>query len=376
MTKTSIIISFSLFFLIGFLVSFGANYLLYRSIVRFFRVSSIEARYYLLVAAIILSLSFFASQALSHWSEGAWSRIFYLLANSWIGILMNLLMAVFLVWGVEKILKLFGFNLNTQIFASTLFILAVAFSIYGIWNAFNPRVKNIDIKINNLPSQWQGKTIVQLSDVHLGIVHREAFLQNVVDKTNSLKPDLILITGDLFDGMDGDLSVFVGPLNDLQATRGIFFVTGNHETYLGVDKALAILARTKIKVLRNETVQIEGLQIAGLDYSVFANSKNNVINSIQSQPNFIKGAPSVLLYHIPADAAQAKEAGIDLQLSGHTHHGQIFPIHFFEWLIYKKYYYGLYQDGDFSYYASSGIGTWGPPMRTGNAPEIVAITLK
>jgi len=376
MPKLSVILSFSLFFLVGLAITFGANYLLYHSVVRFFKISSLPVKHYLFIVAVILAVSFIAAEVLARWGENNFIRIFYLAANVWLGILVNLLLAVLLVWLVEKISNFFTFNLNTVATAAFFFILAVVFSIYGIWNAFNPRVKNLEIKINNLPAAWQGKTVVQLSDVHLGNIHRVSFLENVVEKTNALKPDLIVITGDLFDGMDGDLSVFIDPLNRLQAKEGIYFVTGNHETYLGLDKVLAILAKTKIRVLRNETVELDGLQLVGLDYTVFSNSQNVVKNLISAQPNFIKGAPTILLYHIPADIKQAQAAGVSLQLSGHTHHGQIFPVQFFEWLIYGKYYYGLHQDGSFSIYTSSGVGTWGPPMRTGNVPEIVAIKLE
>ncbi len=241
--------------------------------------------------------------------------------------------------------------------------------------------KNITVKIKNLPAAWQGKTIVQLADIHLGHVHGLTFLRDMVDKTNAQNPDLILITGDLFDGMDGDLNIFVEPLNSLRAKNSVFFVTGNHEAYVGLGRALAALHQTNIKILANEVVDVSGLQIVGLDYSLLNDStgftgqssdEGKIINSLSG---FDRNKPSLLMYHAPINIEQAVASGINFQLAGHTHHGQIWPFNFFTWLIYGQYDYGLNILGDFSIYTTNGIGTWGPPMRTGNTPEIPVFKL-
>jgi hypothetical protein len=209
----------------------------------------------------------------------------------------------------------------------------------------------------------------------LGRVLGAAFLQDLVEQINRENPSIVFITGDLFDGIDGRLDGLVAPLNGLRAPLGIYYVTGNHETYLGVDRALAALKKTKVRVLRDEMVVIDGLQIIGIDYPERAFSKN-VAAVITKLPEFNSGAPSILLYHNPSQVGQAKAAGINLQLSGHTHKGQIFPIQFISRLIYGKYYNGLHVEGDYTIYTSSGAGTWGPTMRTGNHPEIAVIRLE
>ncbi|MFH1385682.1 MAG: metallophosphoesterase, partial [Patescibacteria group bacterium] len=265
---------------------------------------------------------------------------------------------------------------------AVIFSAAIIFSAYGFWNAQHPQVKNITIKIKNLPAAWQGKTIVQLADIHLGRVHGEKFLQNIVDQTNAQNPDLILITGDLFDGMDGGLDVFIEPLNNLRAKEGVFFVTGNHESYVGLDRALTALRQTTIKILINEIVVVDGLQIVGLDYSLLSgeigitgrsSDEEKIINSL---PGWDRDKPSILMYHAPINIGQAVATGINFQLSGHSHNGQIWPFNFFTWLIYGQYDYGLNSLGDFTIYTTNGLGTWGPPMRTGNTPEIPVFKLK
>ena len=146
------------------------------------------------------------------------------------------------------------------------FGIAFIYSVYGVWNAFYPRVKEVSVRIKNLPPGWEGKTIVQLSDVHLGHIYKADFLRKVVRTVNGLKPDMVVITGDLFDGMDGSLPSLVTPLNDLIAPDGVYFITGNHETYLGVGKAFSILEKTKVKILNDEVRDIRGLQLIGISY--------------------------------------------------------------------------------------------------------------
>jgi len=302
-------------------------------------------------------------------------RDYFIFSNLWLGVLAILLLAALLIWLIIKILKFKEPSSKIIILSSVLFILAVGCSVYGIWNAFNPRIKQMELKITDLPPEWREKTIVHLSDIHLGLVHQADFMQKIVEKTNAIQPDLILITGDLFNGRDSNLESFLPPINRFKARRGVFFVTGNHELFLGLEKVYSLLANTQIIILNDQCVNIGGLQLVGLGYSSF-NGETDIQKIIQSMPNFKKGLPSILLYHTPTNIQQAKDSGINLQLSGHTHKGQFFWFEFVEWLLYKKYYYGLHQEGNFSIYTSSGLGTIGPPMRINSHSEIVAIRLK
>src|SRR5208283_1130720 len=163
------------------------------------------------------------------------------------------------------------------------------------------------VRIKNLPPGWQGKTLVQLSDVHLGQVLGADFLARVVAKVNAQNPAMVLITGDLFDGADGNLEELVAPVNQLVAPQGIFFVTGNHETYLGVQRSLAALRTTSVRVLADERVVIDGLQVIGIGYPERGHALG-FAEKMAKLAGFDPASPSILLYHSPSQIAEAKAA--------------------------------------------------------------------
>ena len=189
---------------------------------------------------------------------------------------------------------------------------------------------------------------------------------------------------------------FARPLKLLKAPKGVFFITGNHEIYVGLNRALNVLNQTKIKILHNEVIETDGLQIIGISYPGI--KKVNEIKGFEKlKQNPSHKVPRILLFHTPTNIRPKgkdgldqqfstywvpdtnfgfhKQLGINLQLSGHSHAGQILPFGFLTKLIYKGYDSGLRQEGGFYIYTTSGVGTWGPPLRTGNSPEIAAITL-
>lgn len=371
-----------IFLVLGIMVFFGGHFFLYRSFANFFGISSSSVKTVLFIVILLLSLSFVISSVVAHFNQGPVAKYFYVFSVSWLGLAINLAMAAALVILTKWLLGLFEIKPNIQYLSFLFFALAIIVSTWGAWNAFHPKVKNVEISIKNLPPQWQGKTIVQLSDIHLGHIHGPEFLQEIVNESNAQNPDLVLITGDLFDGMDGDLNAFLEPLRELKAKSGIFFVTGNHETFLGTERAFSILEKTKIKVLNDELVNIDGLQIIGVSYpeidafnDIVGDSKSTA-SVLASLKDFDSTKPSILLHHAPSNLTEAKQNGISLQLSGHSHEGQIFPFNFVTGAIYGKYQAGLQTDGDFKVYTTPGTGTWGPPMRIGNTPEIVNIKIK
>lgn len=370
------------FFVLALAFLIGGHYFIYRSIVSAFGLTNSVLKAGLLVLLMALAAGFFFAAFIAHTSQNLFVKYFYIVTAAWLGIAVNLLLAALSVWLVSWLMGLGGINFDRRIFAVGIFFVSLIISAYGIWNALHPRLKNIDVSIKNLPPAWQGKTIVQLSDVHLGHVHGANFLRRVVDQANAQKPDLILITGDLFDGMDGDLNAFVPALSELRAEKGVFFVTGNHEAYVGLDLALAVLKQTPIRVLDNELVDIDGLQIIGFSYPMSGRQPGIIGRStgtgeiISSLKGFDKNRPAIAMHHAPTDIQQLKDGGVSLELSGHTHRGQIWPFNLITSLIYGRYDYGLTSDGSLSIYTTNGVGTWGPPMRTGNRPEIPVIKLR
>jgi hypothetical protein len=303
------------------------------------------------------------------------STVLYFSSGLWLGVGLTLITCFAVAWAAWGATKLFVHSPSQAGFGWAALALAGLYSGYGVWNAYHPRMNQIAVRIRNLPPEWRGRKIVQLSDVHLGHILRSGFLAGLVERINAQNPSIIFITGDLFDGSDGRLEELTLPLNGLRAPLGIYYVTGNHETYLGTERAYEALRKTPAKILNDERVVIDGLQIIGISYPEPGHSKD-LAAVIRNLPGFDPRQPSILLYHSPTHIKQVKAAGINLQLSGHTHQGQIFPIQFISRLVYGKYYNGLHVEGEFTLYASSGAGTWGPTMRTGNDPEIAVLRLE
>ena len=265
----------------------------------------------------------------------------------------------------------------------------VALSVTGIlgaialWNGLRfVKVKPLMIKLDRLPQSLDGTRIVQITDLHIGALIKGDWLQKVVNNVNALKPDLIVITGDLVDGSVEDLRAHVDPLANLEAPMGIYFITGNHEYYSGVEPWCDYIAGLGIRVLRNERVSISAgtdsisFDLAGVDdwgSSHFPGEGPNLKKALRGRdPN----KALILLAHQPAAIHEAAEQGVDLQLSGHTHGGQIWP---FTYLVYlqQPYTTGLHRyNKQTQVYISSGTGFWGPPMRLGTAAEITHITLR
>ena len=378
-------------------LTIGAHLLFYQAVVRFFIINSPHLKATLFIILFLLSLSFMASFFLLQYQENLITIGFYMFSAVWTGLILNLLLAVLLCWIIIAAIWFAGNNPNIRIIAAGCLALAVLFSGYGMWNAFHPRTKRLEIKFENLPDQWKNKTIIQISDIHLGHFYGTTFLKELVRSVNALNPDLIFITGDLFDGMAKNISHFAVDLNQFKANKGVYFITGNHETYIGVNRALNLLNQTQINILQNEVIDIDGLQIIGISYPGI-NGTNDVRGLKKMQQHSGTNKPSILLFHTPTNISprgedgldrhfstywipdttysMAQKLGVDLQLSGHTHAGQIFPFGYLTKLIYKDFDYGLRRLSDFAIYTTSGVGTWGPPMRTGNSPEIVVIKLK
>jgi predicted MPP superfamily phosphohydrolase len=279
-----------------------------------------------------------------------------------------------IVWAIYGLFALFTWNINLKILGSLALIITFFYSIYGIWNVYNPRIKEVTVNIENLPEEWQDKKIIQISDLHLGHVLGKDFFEKVISKINLIDSEAIFITGDLFDGMGDDFDYVGEEINKIKAPKGIYFVTGNHETYFGLDKVNKILEKSKIKTFNNNVFEVNGLQILGINYPDRLEGIN-MEKSIKKIKDFNPEKPSILLFHSPSQIKSVKKAGINLELCGHTHGGQIFPIGLIVKLMYYGVDRGLYTDGDFSVYTSLGTGTWGPNMRTSAPPEITIITL-
>jgi predicted MPP superfamily phosphohydrolase len=307
---------------------------------------------------------------------------------SWAGLLSMGFFSSLLVTTLVRDLVLAALHLSGYLTAEAVRLSAMAVPLLalgvtglGFVNARRlARVKRVDVPIANLPPSLNGYAIAQVSDIHVGPTIRRPYLNAIVNRVNRLGADAIAVTGDLVDGSVHRLALHTQPLARLSAPDGVFFVTGNHEYYSGAEEWIAEVRRLGLTVLMNQhVVRRRGdaaLMIAGVaDYTA-----HHFHPSHKSDPRrAAAGAPPdvgvrVLLAHQPRSAAEAAEAGFDLQLSGHTHGGQFFPWNLFVPLQ-QPFVAGLHRVRDMWVYISRGTGYWGPPKRFGAPSEITLLRL-
>jgi predicted MPP superfamily phosphohydrolase len=241
-------------------------------------------------------------------------------------------------------------------------------------------IKRIEVSLARLPQAFDGFRIVQLTDVHVGPMIGKEFVERIVGQANALKPDVIVITGDLVDGSVSELQAAVAPLGTLSAKHGVFFVTGNHEFYSGTEAWCAHLGKLGINVLRNAHVTLRegeaGLDLAGVDdYSSSGHAQGPDADVEQACLGRDESRELILLAHQPRHVRAAERHKVGLQLSGHTHGGQMWPWNFLVRLG-QPLVTGLARFGQTWLYVSNGTGYWGPPMRLAAPSEITEITLR
>ncbi len=305
--------------------------------------------------------------------ESAFANFAYSAASIVMGFLLYLLLSVLAVHLFSAFVKV-----EPKLLGLASLGLAVLVTALGIWNATYRRVHEVYIPIKGLKTEVR---MMHLSDIHIGHFWGPKTLEKIVEKTNAANPDLVVITGDLFDGKIRLNSASIQPLKKLNAP--VFFVEGNHDGYSGAAEVKKNLRSIGVTVLENEVTHFGELQIIGLDHMRADDSSNNVhaqgnpatIKNTLAQINLFDGPPTVLLHHSPDGIEYAKQHGIDLYLAGHTHNGQLFPANLIVPLIYK-YNKGLFDINGMKVYVSQGAGTFGPPMRVGTISEMPLHILK
>ncbi len=243
----------------------------------------------------------------------------------------------------------------------------------------NHEIVNVEIYLSKLPRALDGFTIVQLTDLHVGMTIDRDFVRRVVERTNVLAPDLIALTGDFVDGKVDDLRDEIAPLAELRAKHGVFAITGNHEYYSGADPWIAEISRLGVRYLRNERVVIErdgaAFDLAGVD-DHSAGGPGHGEDLAAATAGRDRERALVLLAHQPRQVRRASKYGVDLQLSGHTHGGQIWPWHYIVKLQQGGLIAGHYEHEGTQLYVSRGCGYWGPPVRLLAPLEITRVILR
>jgi uncharacterized protein len=325
----------------------------------------------LLIALGIASVSFLATSLVGFRLTSVVLRFVYRIAAVWLGFINYAFFSSILCWLIYLVARLVGITTERRYFAVTFLALAIAVTTYGVVNASWTRVKRITVKVPGLPASWRDRTAVLITDVHLGNFRTFGFSRRIVKMAAALKPDVVFIAGDLYDGTPADLARLAEPLRSIKSLFGSFFVEGNHEEFTDHTKYLRAVSGAGVRVLNNERVELDGLQILGVTYRDATHGEHfrkNLRNT-----GFDRSRASILLTHAPDRIQVSAEEGISLQLSGHTHRGQFWPWTLAATRMYGKYVYGLQRLGEMQIYTSCGAGTWGPPLRVGSRPEIIAI---
>jgi predicted MPP superfamily phosphohydrolase len=356
------------------LLLLAAHWFIYRTWIDFWWPLGPLAALVLPAALMLLAFSFIAAALFGFYFSNPLVKLLYPLATVWLGLLNFFFIAACLSWLLWFSLTLLRLHPNRPLLAAALFGLATVIGIYGLVNARRIRIRRIPIQLAGLPESWCGRTALVITDLHLGHINGPSFSRRIVALAAGLNPDVVLIPGDLFDGSGADVEALIAPFCQLAPPCGIFFSTGNHDEFVDAAHYVEILSRAGIRVLNNEKVTVDGLDIAGVDY---ADSGYPVrLRTILENLHLVSGRASILLNHAPSRLPIVEQAGFSLQISGHTHSGQLFP---FTWLTrraYGRFTYGLQHFGALTVYTSSGVGSWGPPMRVGTHPEAVLLTFE
>ena len=321
----------------------------------------------------LLPIAFIAATIAGFRYSNWFLRLVYAVSAAWLGILNFAFFAAVACWLISLPDGLAGWPVSRFDLAAVLFGLALAVAVYGLINAAWIRVTRIDLRLPHLPPAWRGRTIALVTDLHLGHIAGPGFLSRIIARLRSLQPDVVLIGGDMFDGTTVKLDHLVAPWRNYSAPLGIIYVTGNHDEFAERTIYLDAVRRTGIRVLNNERVVIEGLQIVGVHDAEAGDAAE--LRGVLRRAGLNSQQPSILLAHRPENLAVAEEAGISLQLSGHTHRGQIWPWNLLVSRIYGPFAYGLRRWNKLQVYTSSGVGAWGPPLRVGTKSEMVLIRL-
>jgi predicted MPP superfamily phosphohydrolase len=323
-----------------------------------------------------------------------WSRIIAWPASLWMGLFFYL----FLLVAFSDLLLALGSLVSPKelhaagdapadpsrmagLRAAGVAIVALAFVALGLRGRLaGPILKPVEIWLERWPAALDGFRIAQISDIHIGPILDRRFAKELTDRINALAPDLVAVTGDLVDGSVSKLRDEVSPFGELRGRHGVFFVTGNHDHYSGADGWSERVGELGFRSLRNERTTIEQdgarFELAGVDdHRSGFESGHGGEDLLKALADLPPECPVVLLAHDPSTFTKASSMGVDLQLSGHTHGGQIWPFAYFVRLA-IPFVAGLYRRGSAQLYVSRGTGFWGPPMRFGAPAEITDIRLR
>ncbi|MEI7523992.1 MAG: metallophosphoesterase [Mariniphaga sp.] len=375
--------SFIIFFGIALLIYFTFNFYIYSRGLQAFSISPEWRRGYIVVFWVIVSC-FVVGEILEHTRSSLVSEWIYRVGAFWLAFMLYFALTL-LVFDVIRLLNHFFHFLPemTQTFRFRLGLATVAFVSFvvlaGHLNALNTRIREISLTIPKKVNGNHAMKIVMASDIHLGALigeNREAKLVRII---NSQKPDLVLLCGDL---VDGDIAPVLRKnlgkhLQEIKSVMGVYAIPGNHEYIGGIAKTLPYLKSVNIKLLRDSILVLpNGVSVVGRDdrdnRQMGEENRRKTLKELMA--GIDKTFPVIVMNHQPFNLEEAVAENVDLHLSGHTHHGQLWPLNYITKAVFELSW-GYLKKGETNFYVSSGFGSWGPPVRIGNTPEVVVFNL-
>ena len=340
-----------------------------------------------LISAIFIVISFIAGRFLERTAIPAIPQVLTWIGSFWIAFMLYFFLAILLIDIIRLINHFVHFlpaiitdNYSTAKKVTGIVVVAVTvlFVLAGHINTYFPVVKKMNLQVNKNAGDLKQLNIAMVSDIHLGSILGANFLDRIVEKINDLHPDIILFAGDVVDEDVGAiLKDHIGDeFKKFKSKYGMYAITGNHEYFGGADAACRYLSEHGVSMLRDSVVKIDNaFYLAGRE----DRQKNSFGARRKELPDIISGIdkalPVILMDHQPFKLDEAVTNGVDLQLSGHTHNGQLWPLNYIIDMIYEVGW-GYKLKENTHIYVSCGVGTWGPPVRTGSRPEIVNIVVK
>lgn len=345
-------------------------------------------RYWYLGVFLFLSSSYILARFLEYYAPSPVSRLFVWIGSFWLAAMLYFFLFVIIV-DIARSFNLFLHFLpdSTSVYYARLKTITLAAAIVtvtltvaaGYVNAISVRVKKLELHIAKKAGKLHQLNIVMASDIHLGNLVGKNRMGSIISQINALDPDIVLFAGDVTDEdlrpvVENNLGAMISAV---RSKYGVYAITGNHEYIGGAVKAVRYLEEHGVKMLRDTTVIIDSaFCLAGRndrDGKRFTGTERKSFDEVLKDADM--NLPVILMDHQPFGLGLSEQAGVDLHLSGHTHNGQLWPLNYITAAIFEIDW-GYLKRGNTHYYVSCGVGTWGPPVRTGNRPEIVNIILK
>lgn len=378
--------NFIIFFSIVLVFYAAINYYIFRR-----SIQAIPTQWNINIFYTIIFVFISSSYIIGRFLERVWmstlTDVLSWIGAFWLGAMVYFFLAILII----DIIRLFNHFLPffpqfiTANYAKTKMYLLIGVTmivfitiISGFINAMIPRIVNLDFPVNKTAGNLKELKIAVVSDIHLGTMMTKSRFDGIVMKINALNPDIILLAGDI---LDEDLAPVIrrnlgDGLKSLKSKYGTYAITGNHEYIGGAEKAVIYLTEHNVHVLRDTFTLIDNsFYLVGREdrsKSGFSGSRRKEIPELVAGVDFTK--PVIFMDHQPFNLEKAAEAGADIQFSGHTHHGQMFPFNFITKKVYEVSW-GYKKKLNTHFYVSSGLGTWGPPIKIGNVPEILNVNV-